>query len=263
MASNDPSLPAQVPAGAAAPARAPALRFAHVGKRYRGRAVLRDVSFEVPAGSSTAVVGLNGVGKSTLLRCLLDFARPDEGRIEIRGRAHGELNARAALAWLPERFVPPAHLTGHEALRWLAGLRGDAFAQAPVESTARELGLAAGALERRVGELSKGMTQKVGLISVHLSGRPIWILDEPMSGLDPQARAEVAALLGQARARGQTLLFTSHDLRDLAPLCDQIIVLHEGQVAFAGAPAALAGAGGDLEAAFLALVAGSAPALTH
>ena len=179
------------------PGRAPncaaAIRYCAVAKRYRGRSVLRNVSFAVPANSSTAIVGLNGVGKSTLLRCLLDFTRPDEGQILIGSRDHGDIRARTELAWLPERFVPPSHLTARECLRWF-GLRGCDLDAEQLAAAAERLGLANGVLDRRVGELSKGMSQKLGLISISLSQCPIWVLDEPMSGLDPQARRDISVL---------------------------------------------------------------------
>ena len=249
------------PCAATLPGAAAAIRYCAVAKRYRGRSVLRDVSFDVPAKSAVAIVGLNGVGKSTLLRCLLDFARPDEGQILIDGHDHGELRARAALAWLPERFAPPGHLTARESLNWLAGLRGDRVEAPQLQEAAQRLGLPDSALERRVGELSKGTTQKLGLISIYLSQRPIWVLDEPMSGLDPQVRREVIELLAAARRCGRTLLFTSHGLHDLPALCDRLVVLHNGTVCFCGTPAELnarycsgrsgSEANGDLEEAFL------------
>ena len=247
-----------------ATAHAAAIRYCAVAKRYRGRSVLRDVSFDVPAKSAVAIVGLNGVGKSTLLRCLLDFARPDEGQILIEGQDHTRLQARSALAWLPERFVPPGHLTARESLNWLAGLRGDDIGEEQLSEAAARFGLAAGALSRRVGELSKGTTQKLGLVSVYLSQRPIWVLDEPMSGLDPQVRRDVVELLAGARRGGRTLLFTSHGLRDLPALCDRLVVLHNGAVCFCGSPAELQAAYaratgqsegvGDLEDAFLGCI---------
>ena len=113
----------------------------------------------------------------------------------------------------------------------------------------------------RARELSKGMTQKLGLVSIGLSPCPIWVLDEPMSGLDPLARRHVARLIDGARRDGRTILFTSHGLRDLPALCDQLVVLHEGCVRFCGSPAQFSGQYGtdDLEAAFLQCVAPAAP----
>lgn len=242
---------AAMPGAAAAP---PAIRFRALVKRYRGRDVLRDVSFEVPPGCSLAIAGVNGAGKSTLLRCLLDFARPDAGRILIGERDSDHLHARAQLGWLPERFVPPAHLDARECLEWLAGLRGARLDVPRMEAMAVELGLDARALGTRVRELSKGMTQKLGLMSIGLSDSPIWVLDEPMSGLDPLARRNVARLIDGARAGGRTVLFTTHGLRDLPALCDRLVVLHEGVVRFCGTLEDFAARFGstDLEQAFLA-----------
>lgn len=257
--------PAVAGAATAMPAFSPApaaIRFRSVAKRYRGRDVLRDVSFDVPQGSSVAIAGLNGAGKSTLLRCLLDFARPDSGEIFIGHRDSDHLYARAELGWLPERFIPPAHLTARECLAWLAGLRGSDLDVPRMEALAVDLGLDARALASRVRDLSKGMTQKLGLMSIGLSDCPVWVLDEPMSGLDPLARRNVTRLIDRARAAGRTVLFTTHGLRDLPALCDWLVVLHDGTVRFCGTPGELAATYGspDLELAFLACLQGAVPA---
>jgi len=238
------------PAHGAAPA---AISFRKVAKRYRGREVLREVSFDVPQGSSVAIAGVNGAGKSTLLRCLLDFARPDSGQIFIGNRDCDHLHARAQLGWLPERFVPPAHLNARECLEWLAGLRGSRLDAGRMHELAADLGLDTSALDSRVRDLSKGMTQKLGLMSIALSDCPIWVLDEPMSGLDPLARRNVTRLIDGARAAGRTIVFTTHGLRDLPALCDRLVVLHAGAVRFCGTLEQLLASNGstDLEQAFL------------
>lgn len=262
--------PATAPAAAnsAAPAAEPvsapvpsAIRFRAVAKRFHGRDVLRDVSFDVPQGCSVAIAGVNGAGKSTLLRCLLDLARPDSGQIFIGHRESNHLHARAELGWLPERFVPPAHLNARECLEWLAGLRGTNLDVPRMDAMAAELGLDARALDSRVRELSKGMNQKIGLMSIGLSDCPIWVLDEPMSGLDPLARRNVTRLIEGARAAGRTVLFTTHGLRDLPALCDRLVVLHDGAVRFCGTVEAFAAQYGssDLELAFLACLQESSP----
>jgi ABC-2 type transport system ATP-binding protein len=250
----------RIAATAAAPG-VPAIRFQAVAKRYRDREVLRAVSFEVPAGSSVAIAGVNGAGKSTLLRCLLDFARPDGGRIFIGDCDSDALHARAQLGWLPERFVPPAHLSARECLEWLAGLRGTTLDVTLMETMAAELGLDARALASRVRELSKGMTQKLGLMSIGLSDCPIWVLDEPMSGLDPLARRNVTRLIDGARAAGRTVLFTTHGLRDLPALCDRLVVLHQGTVRYCGGLEEFADRyeTADLELAFLACLQDAMP----
>ena len=239
-----------------------AISFCSIAKRYRGREVLRQVSFDVAPGSSTAIAGVNGAGKSTLLRCLLDFCRPDEGQILIQGQDHAQIGARAALGWLPERFVAPAHLNARETLQWLAGLRGGVLDTSRLEDFAARLGLDAYALKMRVRELSKGTSQKLGLLSIGLSDCPIWVLDEPMSGLDAQARRSTAQLIEQARRSGRTILFSAHGLRELPAICDQLVVLHEGAVRFCGEPQEFGARYGtqDLEAALLACLDESAAA---
>jgi len=236
--------------------RGAAIRFRSVAKRYRAHAVLREVSFEAPRGCSTAIAGINGAGKSTLLRCLLDFCQPDQGQILIGDRDHTRVDARACLGWLPERFAAPAHLSARECLHWLAALRGAELDSARAEMLGRELGLDAKAWQTRAQKLSKGTMQKLGLMSIALSPCPVWVLDEPTSGLDPQGRQVFLRLLHAARQSGRTVLFTSHALRDVALLCDQLVVLHDGAVRFCGAPADLAARyeNADLEAAFLACI---------
>lgn len=239
---------------ASAPGTTAAIRFCGVAKHYRGRQVLRQVSFDVAPGTSTAIAGVNGAGKSTLLRCLLDFCQPDEGQILILGQDHARIGARSALGWLPERFVTPAHLNARETLQWLAGLRGEVLPTKQLEALAARFGLDAHALKARVRELSKGTSQKLGLLSVALSGSPIWVLDEPMSGLDAQARRTAASLIDEARRSGRTVLFSAHGLRELPAICDQLVVLHDGAVHFCGHPQELCAhyATQDLEAALLA-----------
>ena len=241
---------------ASAPGTAAAIRFCGIAKRYRGRQVLRQISFDVAPGTSTAIAGVNGAGKSTLLRCLLDFCQPDEGQILIQGCDHAQIGARTALGWLPERFVAPAHLNARETLQWLAGLRGEVLQTGRLQVLAARFDLDAQALKTRVRELSKGTVQKLGLLSIGLSDCPIWVLDEPMSGLDAQARRSAAHLIDEARRSGRTVLFSTHGLRELPAICDQLVVLHDGAVHFCGRPQEFGEryATQDLEAALLACV---------
>lgn len=236
-----------------------AIELSNVGKSYRNQRALRAVSLSVAAGECVAIVGANGAGKTTLLRCLLDFTRPDEGTISIAGRSHLDPKSRAVLSFLPERFMPPSYLKGDESLRLLAELHGACVDTTALRNTLARFEFPLEALSRPVRTYSKGMTQKLGLASIIVGRKPWIVLDEPMSGLDPQARHGVAQVIQEARQAGQGVLFTTHSLHDLESLCDRMLVLHNGSPIFLGTPEALKVRHGctDLEHAFLDEVAQS------
>lgn len=235
---------------------APALAFRGVGKSFGTRVVLADVDLEVMPGEAVGLVGVNGAGKTTLLRALLDLSRPDTGSIEVFGTPSGAAAARAQLAYLAERFTPPGFATGLELLRYLLALHEVKLDVAAAEAQARALDLDPAALLRPARHYSKGMAQKLGLLACVLARRPLLVLDEPMSGLDPRARAHFKRCLADQKAAGVTLFFSTHLLADVEALCDRIAVLEGGRLVYVGAPAALLVARGasTLEEAFLSLV---------
>ena len=238
-----------------------AVEFSGVNRQFGSRRAAADVSFAVNAGESVALVGVNGAGKTTLLRCMLDYCRPDSGTIRVFGVPSTRAEARNRIAWLPERFSPPYYLTGRDYLRYHASLRGAVHDEAVAMAQLQALDFDPEALDRPARTFSKGMLQKLGLSACLLAGRPLTVLDEPMSGLDPLARSRVRATLGRLRRDGTTLLFSSHALEDVAALCDRLAVIHDGRLAYLGTPAALMADAGEtgLEQAFLRCI-GHAPA---
>ncbi|MBL8382425.1 MAG: ABC transporter ATP-binding protein [Burkholderiales bacterium] len=233
-----------------------ALNFVDVCKHYRGVPALQDASFEVEQGAFFGLAGVNGAGKTTLIKCLLDLCAPDSGRIEIFGRPSTEVASRERLTFLPERFMPPYYLTGRAFLRMMAGLRGARYDENAALAMLERLELDPRVLDRQVRGYSKGMTQKLGLAGCLLADCDLVLLDEPMSGLDPLARALVKGLLRDLRRAGRTLFFTSHALADLEEICDRLAVLHEGRIRFMGTAAAMRAFApeGDLESAFLRVI---------
>ncbi|MCC7486822.1 MAG: ABC transporter ATP-binding protein [Burkholderiales bacterium] len=230
-----------------------ALLFDGVGKSYPGLAALDDVSLAVGRGEFVALVGVNGAGKTTLIKCLLDFCDADRGAIEILGIPHRETRARRELAYLPERFNPPYFLTGRDFVRHMLRLYRTPYDEAQAVRTFAALDLDPAALGRAARGYSKGMTQKLGIAACLLSGRSLFVLDEPAGGLDPRARAMLKNELRARHRAGGTIFFTSHALGDVAELCDRLVVLHGGRVRYAGTPAEFVRgrAAADLEAAFL------------
>ncbi len=238
------------------PAGTTAFSIEALTRRFRDRTVFEHVTLHGGPGESIAVAGVNGAGKTTLLRCVLDFARADAGRVTVFGVDSRDPLARRRIAYLPERFAPSPHLSGAETLAMLAGLQGEAWSRARIGAALEEIEFPAEALHRPVRQYSKGMTQKIGLAAVLLADRPLTVLDEPMSGLDPQARRLVTRVLQRHRERGRGLLFTSHAPADITRLCDRVAILHRGRLRFAGPPAQLLAhtRSDDLESAFLAAI---------
>ena len=241
-----------------------ALRIKALEKRYGKTAALAGIDLEVGAGESFGLVGANGAGKTTLIKCILDLIAGDAGAVEIFGIAARNPAARRRLAYLPERFNPPHYLRAREFLALMGELAGERYDETSVLKLLEELQLEVDVLGQPVRTLSKGMTQKLGLAGCLLARRDLYLLDEPMSGLDPAARVAVKSVLRRLAGEGRTLFFTSHVLADVDELCSSIAVLERGRVWFRGAPAALCEryAAPSLERAFMRCIGEQQPA-TH
>ncbi|MEM7026894.1 MAG: ABC transporter ATP-binding protein, partial [Pseudomonadota bacterium] len=201
---------------------------------YGKTEILRDISFSITEGESVGLVGMNGAGKSTLIKCILDFVSIKSGNIQIFSQQHLDTDARNTLAFLPEKFLPPYYLTGRNFINYMAELYNITIEEDAIELIFKILDLELSALHKPVRQYSKGMAQKLGLAACFLSDRPLFILDEPMSGLDPKARAFLKDYLLQLKEKGKTLFFSTHLLNDVESLCDRIIILHHGMLCFNG-----------------------------
>jgi len=236
----------------------PAVRIDALRKRYGKLLALETVDLVVAPGEAFGLVGANGAGKTTLIKCLLDLCAYDAGDIRIFGLPAERPQSRRRLAYVPERFMPAHYLRCREFLEFLARSFERRYDPTRAHSMLGELELDAGVLERPVRTLSKGMTQKLGLAAAFLLERDLYVLDEPMSGLDPAARVAVKSVLRRLAAEGRTLFFTSHVLADVEELCSSIAVLEQGRVRWHGAPEALCAKYAEprLEQAFMRCVRG-------
>lgn len=231
----------------------PALRISRLAKSYGTANAVGDFSLEVAPGEFLGLVGENGAGKTTLIKCVLDFCATDAGDIAIFGINHRDTAARARIAFLPERFIPPYYFLGRDFLRYSCELHRTGYDEKRVLEVLAALELNPDALDKPVRAYSKGMTQKLGLAGCLLSGKEFYILDEPTSGLDPKARALLKRELKAHHQRGKTLLMTSHALHDVGEMCTRMAVIHRGRLRYAGTPEAFVGeyGGGSLENAYL------------
>ena len=207
-----------------------------VVKRYADNIVLDGVDLEVNQGEFFSLVGMNGCGKSTLIKAVLDLIGIDGGMISIEGRSHRKVNARDNIAYLPDRFSPPVHLRGQDFIQYMLRLHGSRCDQLQIEEILDGLELDKTVMQESVNKLSKGMTQKLGLASCLLSGKSLLILDEPMSGLDPRARFLFKQQLARLKQQGATVFFSSHVLADVEEMADSMAVLHNSRVYFSGTP---------------------------
>lgn len=237
------------------------LRVDGLSVGYGKLRVVHDVTFDVRPGEIFGLIGLNGAGKTSIIKTLIGLRPPESGAAVLFGGEPGDPHVRRSLAYLPERFDPPWFLTGFEFLRFSLRLYGRAYEDSVVLSAISDLALDPGAVRRRVQSFSKGMRQKLGLLGTVLTGAPLLILDEPMSGLDPLARVRVKESLMSCRSQGRTIFLSSHILSDLSELCDRVAVLHEGRIVFCGPPSRLLAQESEtsLEQAFLSVI-GASPA---
>lgn len=225
----------------------------------RGPKRVEGIGFRVARGEVFGVAGVNGAGKSTLLRSVLNLLDVAEGRIEVLGLPHREAVARGLVSYLPERFVPPARLTGREFLTLVERMAGRERSPEQLDAHARTFLLDGGLLDLRCETLSKGTAQKLGLAAAFLGTPPLVVLDEPMSGLDPVARVRLRTVISEAKGRGTAVVFSSHLMADFETNCTQMILLDRGRAVFVGAPRALCDSVGapDLEAAFALHIKGT------
>lgn len=200
---------------------------------YPGHRALDGVSLGIEAGSVTALVGPNGAGKSTLMRCIAGLEQALAGRIVVQGidvarqprEVHRHLGYLSDFYGLYERL--PARRCLHYAALATGLAEGEALARA--QEVARQLDLAA-LLDRLPGELSRGQRQRLAIGQAIIHRPEVLLLDEPASGLDPEARASLSTLFRQLKAEGMTLVVSSHILSELDEYCTHILSLRDGRV---------------------------------
>lgn len=218
---------------------------------------LQEVSFTLNQGQTLGLIGANGAGKSTSIRLMMDFIRPDKGTIHLFGQPASDLSRRNQIGYLPETASFPANLTILDLLRFTGTTCGlpTKTSKERGERLLRELGLWE-ARRKRLSTYSKGMQQRANFVLALLNDPQLLILDEPMSGLDPLGRGQIINLIQGLKAQGKTILFCSHILGDVDRLVDQLLVLHQGRTLFNGAPATLLAAenASSIETAFLSLI---------
>jgi len=227
-----------------------------LSKHYGRVRAVEDLTFTVLPGRVTGFLGPNGAGKTTTLRMLLGLVRPTSGQALIDGLPYDQLPApRATVGAVLDStgFHPGRRARDH--LRIVA--RAIGVPPVRVEEVLDQVGLTRDA-DRRVGGYSLGMRQRLGLGAALLGQPRVLILDEPGNGLDPAGMAWLRDLLRGLAAEGRTIIVSSHVLAEVAQTADDVAIVHEGRLRYAGRLVELADGPAALEAAFLDLTAGPA-----
>ena len=198
-------------------------------KRFGRLTALDDVSFDVQPGETFALLGPNGSGKTTTLKCLAGLCLPTAGQILIQGIdiAGQPVAARTMLSYLPQRVAFPEQITAREVLDFYRRLRN--LPAARVEVCIEHCALT-DAADRLVSEFSGGMLQRLGIAVAVLADAPILLLDEPTASLDPEGAAALRVFLDSLKQAGKTIVFSSHVLSDVEYLADRVAILVGGRL---------------------------------
>lgn len=200
---------------------------------YTRKSVLKDVSFSIEKGELVGLIGLNGAGKSTTIKHIIGIMQPKSGTIRLNGRTFGEdIDAyRSAFSYIPETPVLYEELTLREHLELTAmayGLEQQVFEQRSA-ALLKEF-----RMEKRLkwfpSHFSKGMRQKVMIMSAFLVDPDLYIIDEPFVGLDPLGIKSLLDQMEQQKRSGASVLMSTHILSTAERYCDRIILLHNGRV---------------------------------
>ena len=199
------------------------------GGRYKRG--IENISFEVKRGEVFSIIGLNGAGKTSTMKCILGLIDPDEGKVRVFNKEKMKSSDFERIGYLPEISYYPKSMKLKDLMMYYCQLYNmpKEKARRRIKEVLTDLGIYE-RLNDRLEGFSKGMLQKVGLAQAVVNDPEILFLDEPMSGLDPLARQKVVDLIKGMRDRGTTVFFNTHILGDVADIGDRIAIIHEGKL---------------------------------
>lgn len=230
-----------------------AIRVDRVSKMYGALSAVSEVSFEIPDGDIVGLVGSDGAGKTTMLRMIATMIKPTSGSIHVGGLNVVGQRARIKeiIGYMPQRFGLYPDLTVAENLDFFMDVYGIS-GEERIKRQERYLGFSnlLPFLDRRAGDLSGGMKQKLGLACVLVHQPEILILDEPTNGVDPVSRQEFWEILTEMKKRGMTILISTAYL-DEGEKCDLLILMHGSRLLEAATPREILSTFSDLEEAMI------------
>lgn len=213
------------------------IKFENVQKRYGTKEALKDLTLTIPEGKIFGFLGHNGAGKSTTIKSLVSIIMPTSGEITVDGKSLKEnrLEIKKRIGYVPDTPNMFLQLTAMEYWNLVAA----AFDLSETEKNQKINNLASlfeirQQVNNEIDSFSHGMRQKVIVIGALLSNPDIWILDEPMQGLDPQAAFDLKQLMREHADQGNTVIFSTHNLDTAEQLCDELAILKKGELIYKG-----------------------------
>lgn len=199
-------------------------------KLYGAQRAVDDISFAVQKGEIVGFLGPNGAGKSTTMKMITGYLQPDGGRAVVSGIdvAANPLAAKKKVGYLPESNALYYDLYVREYLAFIADVHGVEGAKSRIEEVIETVGLTPES-RKKIGQLSKGYKQRVGIAAALLHNPEVLILDEPTSGLDPNQIVEIREVI-RAQGKDKLVLFSSHILQEVEAICDRVIIINKGKI---------------------------------
>jgi ABC-2 type transport system ATP-binding protein len=201
-----------------------------VSKFFGAQQALKEVSFSLKIGEVVGFLGPNGAGKSTMMKILTGFIPSDSGVAQVCGLEVGAhlLEVRKKIGYLPEHNPLYLDMFVYEFLHFVAGLYGIEKKAAAVDEMVERVGLRSEA-HKKIGQLSKGYRQRVGLAQAMMHRPEVLILDEPTTGLDPNQIDEIRGLIKEV-GRSHTVLMSTHIMQEVEAICDRVLIINKGQL---------------------------------
>ena len=202
----------------------------NVSKKYGNRQILDEIKFSVSDNEIVAFLGPNGAGKSTTLKIIAGFLFPDSGEVKINGTdiQKNRKKLQLEIGYLPENNPLYPEMYVKEYLEYVAGIYQIKQKTTAIERVVEQTGLST-EYTRKIGQLSKGYRQRVGIAQAIIHNPSILLLDEPTTGLDPIQLIEIRQLLKDLR-KDRSILFSTHNLNEVSELCEHIVILKNGKI---------------------------------
>jgi len=206
------------------------ISVSNLTKFYGSQKVVNNISFEINQGEIVGFLGPNGAGKSTTMKMITGFIEANEGNIEVCGISvkKNKLAIKKKIGYLPEANPLYFDLYIREYLAFIAGIHTIKESKKRIEEVIKLVGLTAEA-NKKIGQLSKGYKQRVGLAAALIHDPEVLILDEPTSGLDPNQIIEIRTVI-QNLGKKKTILFSSHIMQEVEAICKRVIIINKGNI---------------------------------